>query len=133
MSVVTTVMMTENNRDRGDEDDDEGADRQDAVSQDADSQEDEEQDAEGLKHDEGVVENFCMVPAQKNAYKAPDHSHVWKLQDNVFDGDLSPFLGDWKVNVEVREQINFFRHLFPFDLIDAQHQQVQKGKKKIWQ
>lgn len=71
MSVVTTVMMTENNGDRGDEDDDEGADRQDAVSQDADSQEDEEQDGEGRKHDEGVVENVCMVPAQKNAYKAP--------------------------------------------------------------
>lgn len=31
---------------------------------------------------------------------------------------LPPFLGNWKVNVKGRQPVNFFRHLFPRDLID---------------
>ncbi|KAM7402171.1 hypothetical protein PAMP_017435 [Pampus punctatissimus] len=53
---------------------------------------------------------------------APDHTqarkNIWKVQDNNFDGDLTPFLGEWKLNVEGRDPIDFFRHLFPADLID---------------
>ena len=38
-------------------------------------------------------------------------TNVWKLQDDEFDGYVSAFLADWKVNVEGKD-------LFPIDLID---------------
>lgn len=45
--------------------------------------------------------------------------HVWKIKDNEFEGDLAPFLGEWKVNIEGTEPIDFFMHLFPEELIDG--------------
>uniref|UniRef100_A0A3B5KWX9 PiggyBac transposable element-derived protein domain-containing protein n=1 Tax=Xiphophorus couchianus TaxID=32473 RepID=A0A3B5KWX9_9TELE len=43
--------------------------------------------------------------------------YVWKVQDNNFDGDFPPFLGE-RVNVDGRQPINFFRYWFPLDLTD---------------
>ncbi|XP_058235983.1 activating transcription factor 7-interacting protein 1 isoform X3 [Hemibagrus wyckioides] len=44
--------------------------------------------------------------------------NVWKAKDNQFEGNLPRFLGEWKVNVEGTEPIDFFIHLFPEDLLD---------------
>ncbi|CAK6983472.1 PREDICTED: piggyBac transposable element-derived protein 2-like [Scomber scombrus] len=132
--------LPENNRDIGDEDDEGDAESQDAESQGDEGEEDEGQDAEGGQHDEGAVENVRMGPAQRNVCKAPActqaRKYVWKLQDNDFDGDLPPFLGDWKVNVEGGEPVDFFRHLFPLDLIDeivhnTNMYALQKGKENL--
>lgn len=79
------------------------------------------------------MENVRVVPAQRNVRKAPQaREYVWKLQDNDFDGDLPPFLGDWRVNVQGREPVDFFRHLFPIALIDesAQHQHVCSAERE---
>lgn len=71
---------------------------------------------------------------------APDHTqarkNIWKVQDNDFDGDLPPFLGEWKLNVEGKDPIDFFRHLFPAVLIDdivhnTNLYALQKGKENL--
>ncbi|CAG6022016.1 unnamed protein product [Menidia menidia] len=133
--------LPKNNRDIGNEDDEGEPDSRDAESQDADSQDgegqdDEGQDAENGQHDEGAVENVHVVPAQRNVRKTPQaREYVWKLQDNDFDGDLLPFLGDWRVNVQGREPIDFFSHLFPIALIDESYETnmyaLQKGKENL--
>ncbi|XP_062853638.1 piggyBac transposable element-derived protein 2-like [Trichomycterus rosablanca] len=137
--------LPENNRDIGDEDDEGDADSKDTVSQDVESQDDEGLDDEGQEaergqHVEGAEENVRMVPTQRNICKAPactqPRKYVWKVQDNNFEGDLPPFLGDRKVNVEGREPIDLFRHLFPLDLIDeivhnTNMYALQKGKENL--
>lgn len=59
--------------------------------------------------------------------------HVWKTKDNEFEGDLAPFLGEQKVNVEGSELIDFFMHLFPEDLIDEmlKTHALQHGKENL--
>ncbi|KAG9280005.1 piggyBac transposable element-derived protein 3-like, partial [Astyanax mexicanus] len=57
-------------------------------------------------------------------------------EDNQFEGDLPPFLGESKMNVEGADPIDFFMHLFTQDMInDIVHNTnlyaVQKGKDKL--
>ncbi|KAJ0022655.1 hypothetical protein NQD34_014789 [Periophthalmus magnuspinnatus] len=118
MSIVSTVTMsrTEKNRDIGVEADG------DTDSQDAESEDDEEQDAEEGQHDQGAVEDGHMVPDHTQARK-----NIWK--------DLT-FLRECKLNVERRDPIDFFRHLFPADLIDdivhnTNLYALQKGKENL--
>lgn len=61
---------------------------------------------------------------------------AWYLPREMFARRaLPPFLGDWRVNVEGREPVDFFRHLFPIDLIakctTPTCMLCRKGK-KIW-
>ncbi|XP_027899099.1 piggyBac transposable element-derived protein 2-like [Xiphophorus couchianus] len=81
-----------------------------------------------------------MVPAQRNVHKGhtctQPRKYVWKVQDNNFDGDFPPFLGERRVNVDGREPIDFFRYLFPLDLIDVivhntNMYALQKGKENL--
>ena len=49
---------------------------------------------------------------------------------------MPTFLGEWKVNVEGKETINFFMHLFPEELIDDIVQNtnmyaLQKGQENL--
>lgn len=82
--------LPEKNRDIGAEDD------EDTDSQDAESENDDEgQDAEEGQHDQGAEEECYMAPDHAQACK-----YIWKVQDNDFEGDLPPFLGDWELNVE---------------------------------
>ncbi|XP_014865728.1 PREDICTED: piggyBac transposable element-derived protein 2-like, partial [Poecilia mexicana] len=128
-----------NSRNIGDTDDEGNADSQDAESQDDEGQDD-GQVAEGGQQDEGTEENVHMVPTQRNVHKGHAHNqprkYVWKVQDNNFDGDLPPFLGERRVNVDGREPIDFFRYLFPLDLIDeivhnTNMYALQKGKENL--
>ncbi|KAJ0057346.1 hypothetical protein NL108_004931 [Boleophthalmus pectinirostris] len=128
MTVVTTVMiewLPEKKRGIGAEDDG------DTDSQDADSEDDEEQDAEDGQHDQEAMEDGHMTPDHIQARK-----NTWKVQDNDFDGVLPAFLGEWKLNVEGRDPIDFFRHLFPADHIDdivhnTSLYGLQKGKENL--
>uniref|UniRef100_A0A3B1KIQ1 PiggyBac transposable element-derived protein domain-containing protein n=1 Tax=Astyanax mexicanus TaxID=7994 RepID=A0A3B1KIQ1_ASTMX len=57
-------------------------------------------------------------------------------EDNQFEGDLPPFLGRARMNVEGADPIDFFMHLFTQDMInDIVHNTnlyaVQKGKDKL--
>lgn len=70
------------------------------------------------------------APGQKKS------RHVWKTKDNQFEGDLPPFLGEWKVNVKGTEPIDVLMHLFPEDLInEIMHNTnlyaLQKGKENL--
>uniref|UniRef100_A0A3Q3J369 PiggyBac transposable element-derived protein domain-containing protein n=1 Tax=Monopterus albus TaxID=43700 RepID=A0A3Q3J369_MONAL len=114
----------------GAEDDEGNAVTQDSNSQHADRQDDEGQDAEGGQLDEGAVKDVHMVPGTQAC------KNVWKFQDNDFNGDLPPLLGDWKLNVEGRDPVDFFRHLFPADLIDdivhnTNLYALQKGRENL--
>ena len=127
--------LPEKNRHVGAEDDgdtdSQGAERVGAYSQVDEDQDDERQDAGEGQHDQGTVENGHMTPDHSQACK-----NIWKVQDNHFDRDLPPFLGQWKFNVEGREPIDFSRHLFPADLIDDIVKNTnlyapQKGKENL--
>lgn len=52
------------------------------------------------------------------------------MKDNHFQADSPPVLGEWKVNVEGTEPIDFFMHLFPKDEImhNTNLYALQKGK-----
>ncbi|KAF7219873.1 piggyBac transposable element-derived protein 2-like [Nothobranchius furzeri] len=117
--------LPEKNRDIGTTDD------EDTARQDTQSESDEGQDEEDGQHDQGAVGDGHM---------APDHTQartiIWKVQGNVFDGDLPCFLGEWNFNVEGKDPIDFFRHLFPEDLIDnitynTNLYALQKGKENL--
>uniref|UniRef100_A0A3B5LTQ1 PiggyBac transposable element-derived protein domain-containing protein n=1 Tax=Xiphophorus couchianus TaxID=32473 RepID=A0A3B5LTQ1_9TELE len=102
--------LPENTRNIGDTDDEGDADSQDAESQDDEGQDDEGQDADGGQHDEGAEENVHMVPAQRNVHKGHTCTQP--------------------------QPIDFFRYLFPLDLIDVivhntNMYALQKGKENL--
>lgn len=98
------------------------------------------EDAEGT---EAVEEGKVAEEAEgaedvlpDKAQKCNKSKHVWKNKDNEFEGELPPFLGELKVNIEGTEPIDFFMHLFPEDLIDeivlkTNLYALQKGKENL--
>ncbi|XP_037397374.1 piggyBac transposable element-derived protein 2-like [Pygocentrus nattereri] len=101
--------------------------------------------AEGVEAEEGdeADEEDKAVepegpPSRAQGKKAKEKSvrNIWKAKDNQFEGDLPPFLGESKMNVEGADPIGFFMHLFTQDMInDIVHNtnlySVQKGKEKL--
>lgn len=77
-------------------------------------------------------------PSRSQGKKAKEKSirNVWKAKDNQFEGDLPPFSGESKMNVEVTDPIDLFIHLFTKDMIDdivydTNLYAVQKRKDKL--
>lgn len=69
---------------------------------------------------EGVEAEAEDVPPNRAQEKKAENTsrNIWKAKDNQFEGELPPFLGEWKVNVEGTEPIHFFMHLFPEELMN---------------
>lgn len=63
-----------------------------------------DQDAEVAQHDEGAEEDDDLKPAQKVRTEARERSETTTLP---------PFLGNWKVNVEGRQPVDFLVICFP--------------------
>ncbi|KAK0142248.1 PiggyBac transposable element-derived protein 3 [Merluccius polli] len=102
--------------------------------------------AEGVEAEEEVeaekgveaVEPEEPPPPRAQGEKAKEKGvrNVWKAKDNQFEGDLPPFLGESKMNVEGTDPIDFFMHLFTQDMIDdivynTNLYAFQKGKDKL--
>lgn len=82
------------------------------------------EDAEGA----GQAEEVHGVPPDRAQGQKKKQKY---LEDNHFQGDLLPFLGEGKVNVEGTEPVDFFfMHLFPEDLITEIVNNT--NKKNIW-
>ncbi|KAK0156037.1 hypothetical protein N1851_001418 [Merluccius polli] len=77
---------------------------------------------EEVEVEEGVeaVEPEEPPPPRAQGEKAKEKGvrNVWKAKDNQFEGDLPPFLGESKMNVEGTDPIDFFMQLFTQDMID---------------
>ncbi|KAK0136549.1 PiggyBac transposable element-derived protein 3 [Merluccius polli] len=95
---------------------------------------------EEVEAEEGVeaVEPEEPPPPRAQGKKAKEKGvrNVWKAKDNQFEGDLPPFLGESKMNVEGTDPIDFFIHLFTQDMIDdivynTNLYAFQKGKDKL--
>lgn len=80
-------------------------------------------------------QHLCTTLVHNSSY-GDACENTWKVQENDLDGDLPPSLGELKLNVEGRDPIDFFRHLFPADLIDdivnnTNLYALQKGKENL--
>lgn len=73
-----------------------------------------------------------VPPTRAKAQK----KHLWRAKDNQFGADLPPFLGEWKLNVNGSEPIDFFSYLFPEELVNEIVQNtnlyaLQEGKENL--
>ena len=94
----------------------------------ANSTDSEAEDAGGAEDDNDAPPNRAQGKKQ--------NIHVQKIKDNQFEGDLPSFLGEWKVNLERTEPIDFIMHLFPEDMLsDIEHNTnlnaLQQGKENL--
>ncbi|KAG9262590.1 piggyBac transposable element-derived protein 3-like, partial [Astyanax mexicanus] len=95
-----------------------------------------EEGDEADEGDEAVQPEGPPSRAQGKKAKEKSVRNIWRAKDNQFEGDLPPFLGESKMNVEGADPIDFFMHLFTQDMInDIVHNTnlyaVQKGKDKL--
>lgn len=70
------------------------------------------------------------------AKKKQQKRHTWKVKDSPCEGVLPDFLGEWSLNVQATEPLEFFLHLFPEELIDdiTYHTNLyalQKGRENL--
>ncbi|KAK5598513.1 hypothetical protein CRENBAI_009313 [Crenichthys baileyi] len=106
----------------------------DARSSDSEDEEDEEPVIpEGKQEGEG---HDITEDAPHDKAEGQKSRNIWINKDNDFGRELPPFLGEWKVNVEGEEPMDFFMRLFPEDLISEIVQNTNlyalQKEKEIW-
>lgn len=90
----------------------------------------------GANETDSAAEDAEGVEVEEAEDVPPTRASIWKIGDNQFEGDLPPFLGQWKANVQGTEPVEFFMHLFPEELnndivFNTNLYALQKGKENL--
>uniref|UniRef100_A0A3B4VGZ0 PiggyBac transposable element-derived protein domain-containing protein n=1 Tax=Seriola dumerili TaxID=41447 RepID=A0A3B4VGZ0_SERDU len=125
------VAGSSSDSDEGDEAQEEEYEGQEEESE-AHEAEDESQEEDEAEE----AENSPPPRAQGKKAKGKSVRNRWKAKDNEFGGDLPTFLGESQMNVEGRDPIDFFSHLFTQEMIDdivfnTNLYAVQKGNENL--
>ncbi|KAM3863421.1 deleted in lung and esophageal cancer protein 1-like [Diretmus argenteus] len=116
-------------------DSDEGNEAQEDEGQEEESEAHVAEDESQEEDEAEEAENSPPPRAQGKKAKGKSDRYRWKAMDNEF-GDLPTILGESKMNVEGRDPIDFFSHLFTEEMIDdivfnTNQYAVQKGNENL--